>query len=100
MIVAKKNSKFYYYFNLASPFIYEEETIKYIDFDLDFRINDARIDRMTELDINEFNENKILYKYPQKLIDKIKQAETEIKERFKNGDFKKYLDMDLLYLVK
>ena len=34
----KEPAIMYYYCNIASPFIIEEETIKYIDYDLDLRI--------------------------------------------------------------
>ncbi len=33
-----KKDGIYYYCNIASPFIIEEETIKYIDYDLDLRV--------------------------------------------------------------
>ena len=33
-----KNNGIYYYCNMASPFIIEEGTIKYIDYDLDLRV--------------------------------------------------------------
>lgn len=33
-----KNSGIYYYCNIASPFVIEENTIKYIDYDLDLRV--------------------------------------------------------------
>lgn len=33
-----KDSGIYYYCNIASPFVIEEDTIKYIDYDLDLRV--------------------------------------------------------------
>lgn len=33
-----KNNGIYYYCNIASPFIIEDDTIKYIDYDLDLRV--------------------------------------------------------------
>ena len=38
IICQLKKDGVYYYCNIASPFIIEEETIKYIDYDLDLRI--------------------------------------------------------------
>ena len=33
-----KTNGIYYYCNIASPFVLEEDTIKYIDYDLDLRV--------------------------------------------------------------
>ena len=38
IIVQLKKDGIYYYCNIASPFIIEENTIKYIDYDLDLRV--------------------------------------------------------------
>lgn len=38
IIGQKKKDGIYYYCNMASPFIIEEDTIKYIDYDLDLRV--------------------------------------------------------------
>jgi protein associated with RNAse G/E len=72
MIVSEKNRKYYIYINIASPFIMEHGVIKYIDFDLDFRIPNAQGNIINEVDIDEYSENTLKYHYPQKLIDKIK----------------------------
>ncbi len=38
VIAQMKKDGIYYYCNIASPYIIEEETVKYIDYDLDLRI--------------------------------------------------------------
>lgn len=85
-IIATFNDTFVqYYVNIASPFIYEEEAIKYYDFDLDvkFKSNDEK--KFKILDLNEYEENSELYNYEENL--KIKINETI--ELFKNNDFRK-----------
>lgn len=67
----KKNG-IYYYCNMASPFIIEEETIKYIDYDLDLRVFPDGSFKV--LDRGEYRYHKNLMKYPES-IDKILKAE-------------------------
>ena len=67
----KKNGIFYYC-NMASPFIIEENTIKYIDYDLDLRVFPDGSFKV--LDRGEYNYHKELMNYPDK-IDKILKSE-------------------------
>jgi protein associated with RNAse G/E len=97
MIVSKKGNKFYYYINIASPFIYEEEIIKYIDFDLDYRVPDAKGKSINLLDLDEFHEHSIKYKYPEKLIVKIKEVQVDVLKKFNDGKFQHFLDFELIY---
>lgn len=39
VIAMLKDDGIYYYCNISSPFVYDEEAIKYIDYDLDVRID-------------------------------------------------------------
>ncbi|MDR2823540.1 MAG: DUF402 domain-containing protein [Mycoplasmataceae bacterium] len=96
MIVSEKNNKYYCYINVASPFIMEHGIIKYIDFDLDFRIPNAKGDIINEVDLDEYSENKVKYQYPQKLIEKIKIVEADIVKSFKNREFDQYIDRELI----
>lgn len=52
-----------YYVNIASPFYYEEEAIKYYDFDLDIKIKSSKPMDFKVVDIDEYNENKKIYRY-------------------------------------
>lgn len=67
----KKNG-IYYYCNMASPFIIEEDTIKYIDYDLDLRVFPDGSFKV--LDRGEYKYHKSLMNYPS-IIDKILKRE-------------------------
>ena len=67
----KKNG-IYYYCNMASPFLIEEDTIKYIDYDLDLRVFPDGSFKV--LDRGEYKYHKSLMKYPQS-IDKVLKFE-------------------------
>ncbi len=62
----------YYYCNIASPFIIEEDTIKYIDYDLDLRVFPDGSFKV--LDRGEYKYHKELMNYSQDL-DKILKSE-------------------------
>jgi len=67
-----KKSGIYYYCNMASPFIVEEDTIKYIDYDLDLRVFPDGSFKV--LDRGEYKYHKKLMDYPE-AIDKILKRE-------------------------
>ncbi|GHU33961.1 hypothetical protein FACS1894166_10610 [Bacilli bacterium] len=94
--MSRKNKHYYYYINIASPFIYENEVIKYIDFDLDFKIPDTNVANIYELDVDEFNENKVKYNYPPEIIKKILEAEQAVKTKYHNKELNKFLNPDVM----
>ena len=67
-----KKDGIYYYCNIASPFIIEEDTIKYIDYDLDLRVFPDGSFKV--LDRGEYKYHKKLMNYPE-TIDKILKSE-------------------------
>ena len=67
----KKNG-IYYYCNIASPFVIEEDTIKYIDYDLDLRVFPDGSFKV--LDRGEYKYHKKLMNYSDE-IDKILKQE-------------------------
>lgn len=67
-----KDNGIYYYCNIASPYVIEERTIKYIDYDLDLRVYPDGGYKI--LDHNEYNYHKKKMKYPE-AIDKIVNKE-------------------------
>ncbi|MGL4647120.1 MAG: DUF402 domain-containing protein [Mycoplasmoidaceae bacterium] len=81
VVATVSNGKISYYINLASPFIYEEEAIKYIDFDVDLKIDHKG--NVKVLDLKEFNEHRIEFNYGNKLS---KIIELEL-EKIKSKDF-------------
>lgn len=93
----KKNGVFYYC-NIASPFLIEEDTIKYIDYDLDLRVFPDGSFKV--LDRGEYKYHKNLMHYPEK-IDKILKNELtnlinevrEKKDAFTPGVVEKYCEM-------
>lgn len=60
-----KEDDVYYYCNLSSPYIYEQQTIKYIDYDLDIIVYPDLTYHL--LDVLEFHQNKKRMKYPRDL---------------------------------
>lgn len=87
----------YFYTNLASPPIFEEGAIKFIDYDLDIKsYPDSPI---KIVDVNEYERHKVKYNYPQKLQDIISKTtkkivkQIEIKDEFFDEDvIDKYLE--------
>lgn len=78
-----KDEGIHYYCNLSSPFYFEQNTIKYIDYDLDVRIYPDMTCHL--LDEDEFAWNKVEMNYPQAIIDTIdehlKQLYSWIRQR-------------------
>lgn len=62
------NNVIAYYVNIASPFIYEEEAIKYYDFDLDIKMRNSSSSTYKILDVDEYKENKKKYKYEKEVM--------------------------------
>ena len=67
-----KDKGIYYYCNMASPFIIEENAIKYIDYDLDLRVFPDGSFKV--LDRGEYRYHKATMKYPEE-IDMILKSE-------------------------
>lgn len=83
IIVQMKKNGIYYYCNIASPFIIEEDTIKYIDYDLDLRIfprGDFKI-----LDKLEYEYHKKKMRYSKKLDIVIKNAMNDLIKEYCSG---------------
>lgn len=96
LVISKKNNKYIYYINVASPFIYEEETFKYVDLDLDFRFYETEKSTFNKLDQDEFEEHSVKFKYPPELINKIKEIETDIVNQYHLHKFKAYFNKKTL----
>src|SRR5690606_351185 len=63
-----RNDGIYYYCNISSPFVYDSEALKYIDYDLDVKVYPDMTYEI--LDIDEYNEHKKVMNYPD-VLDKI-----------------------------
>ncbi len=83
-----KTDGIYYYCNMASPYIIEEETIKYIDYDLDLRVFPDGSFKV--LDRGEYNYHKTIMQYPESIDRILKEELTSLINlaRTKTGPFR------------
>lgn len=70
-----RNDGIYYYCNISSPFVYDGEALKYIDYDLDVKVFPDMTFQL--LDEDEYEEHRNLMNYPQ-VIDRILHQQLEI----------------------
>ncbi len=97
VIASQEEQGIKFYINIASPYIYEQEAIKYYDFDLDFKILTDNTWR--EVDVNEFITNAKKYGYDDKLVKIIRRAEEKLKVLVTNDYFKKLINHDNLKVM-
>ncbi|MEG0409216.1 MAG: DUF402 domain-containing protein [Bacilli bacterium] len=83
IIAQLKKDGIYYYCNIASPFIIEENTIKYIDYDLDLRVFPTGQYKI--LDRLEYNYHKKIMNYSTELDIVIRSALTELINEYQKG---------------
>ena len=83
IIAQLKKDGIYYYCNIASPFIIEEGTIKYIDYDLDLRVFPTGQYKI--LDKLEYEYHKKIMNYSSDLDKVIHGAMDELIENYKNN---------------
>lgn len=84
VIAQLKKDGIYYYCNIATPYIIEENTIKYIDYDLDLRIFPTGEYKI--LDKMEYKYHKRIMNYSEDLDKAINGSLTELIELYKNKD--------------
>lgn len=84
IIAQLKKNGIYYYCNIASPFIIEEDTIKYIDYDLDLRIFPSGEYKI--LDQLEYKYHKKIMNYSDDLDFVVNNALEELIEFYKEGN--------------
>ncbi len=80
-----KTTGIYYYVNIASPSIFENNVIKYIDYDLDFKV-DANYQIKT-LDEFEYKKHKKILNYSDSLDEVINYNFKKIKNRIIHQEF-------------
>lgn len=76
-----KKDGIYYYCNIATPFIIEEGTIKYIDYDLDLRVYPSKEYKV--LDRLEYDYHKQTMQYSDELDKVVKNALKELINEYK-----------------
>ncbi|MBZ4195169.1 DUF402 domain-containing protein [Mycoplasma sp. CH-Wi4] len=75
----------YAYINISSTPIYEDNTIKFIDFELDVK---AYPDTpVSVVDMDEFKENSKIFRYPKTLKEMIWNGTNEVLERYKQKEY-------------
>ena len=83
VIAQLKKDGIYYYCNIATPFIIEDNTIKYIDYDLDLRIFPSGEYKI--LDQLEYQYHRKIMNYSDSLDFVINNALNELIEFYKKG---------------
>jgi len=78
-----KKQGLFYYCNIATPYIIEDNIIKYIDYDLDLRVFPDGAFRV--LDRNEYKYHKKIMNYPEELDFILKRELTELIEMKKKN---------------
>ncbi|MBP3766582.1 MAG: DUF402 domain-containing protein [Bacilli bacterium] len=94
VIAQLKKTGISYYCNIATPYIIEDNTIKYIDYDLDLRIFSNGSYKI--LDRNEYKYHKKLMGYSDILDKSIKHGLDDLINFYKNGNiiFDEKLNLD------
>jgi len=85
IIAQLKKDGIYYYCNIASPFIIEEKTIKYIDYDLDLRVFPSGAYKV--LDVLEYNYHRKILKYSDELDTILQTALENLIKEYVSGSF-------------
>lgn len=80
-----KKDGIYYYCNIASPFIIESNTIKYIDYDLDLRVFPDGSFKV--LDRGEYNYHKSKMKYSEEIDIIVRDELTKLIEKVRKKEF-------------
>ena len=74
-----------YYVNIASPSIIEDNVIKYIDYDLDFKVDSNYY--IKTLDEFEYKKHKKIFNYSDELDEVIKYNFKKVKELIEKKEF-------------
>ncbi|MBR2840818.1 MAG: DUF402 domain-containing protein [Bacilli bacterium] len=83
IIVQLKKTGVTYYCNIASPFIIEDGTIKYIDYDLDLRIFPSGSFKILDREEYKYHRRKMCYSKQLDIV--IRHALSELIENYKKG---------------
>lgn len=96
VIAQIKDEGISYYCNIASPYIIEDGTIKYIDYDLDLKIyTDGKY---KILDKMEYKYHKKLMNYPETIDRIVNESLEELIKLYENGYFLFDSELNMQYL--
>ena len=79
-----KKDGIYFYCNIASPIVIEDDTIKYIDYDLDLRVFPDGSFKV--LDRGEYKYHKSIMNYPEKVDIILKEELTNLINQVRNKE--------------
>jgi len=82
--IIKKN-EISFYCNISSPIMRDDEAIKYIDYDLDIKVDSEF--HYTLLDLNEYNRNQERMEYPEEIKRILLNELNDLKHRIEARDF-------------
>ena len=85
MICMIRNNGVSYYCNIASPFVFDDNAIKYIDYDLDASLAPNKTIKF--LDENEYKINRTIMRYKDKLDVILRHTLNEVASDMKEGKF-------------
>jgi len=98
VIAMIKDDGIHYYCNISSPYVYDDEAIKYIDYDLDLRVDPNY--NMLVLDKEEYRHHAKMMNYSSELKEILEYSLNELMELVKKHDgpfshevIMKYYDM-------
>ncbi len=80
-----KQNEIQFYCNLSSPILMDQEALKYIDYDLDIKV-DGKF-KYNVLDRNEFNRNQERMAYPEEIKQILMLELQDLKDRIERRDF-------------
>ncbi|MGL4382143.1 MAG: DUF402 domain-containing protein [Bacilli bacterium] len=78
-----KNNGVHYYCNIASPYLYDGEALKYVDYDLDLKVFPNKYYKV--LDENEYQFHTKMWNYPDKLDYILRKELQELIEMIKTS---------------
>lgn len=84
VIAQLKKNGIYYYCNISSPVIIENNTIKFIDYDLDLRIFPDGTYKV--LDKSEYEYHKYIMKYPKEIDEIVKYELNNLIRKYKSRE--------------
>lgn len=79
-----KHEGIHFYCNIASPYLIDDEALKYIDYDLDIKVIEDF--KYNILDRNEYNKHKAKMEYPSKLKKILETELNKLKNMIENRE--------------
>lgn len=79
-----KREGIHFYCNIASPYLIDDEALKYIDYDLDIKVIEDF--KYNILDRNEYNKHKTKMDYPTKLKNILETELNDLKTMIENRE--------------